>query len=162
MIAGKEIKIEEDPIWWINGNPISINLLQNCIIETQTKELPIYGLCFLNWTDTYIDNVSKTSYLKFNSKSYSCKIDSYFDYINTTTCTTYGFNVSGKTIRWDNGKRKCYFNSPYITCKVQYQSDMSYPYCKSGEGCEIINVRDMTINTIGISPTKQIEDLKIQ
>jgi len=76
-------------------------------------------------------------------------------------CEIIGYNSGGKIIRFEDGKRKCYYNSPYITCKILHQSNLNYKKCLSGEGCEIIDARNNLI-TSSISDTKQIIGVKLE
>jgi len=110
MINGNQISVEEDPIWWINGNPVNIEPLCNNITKTKTINVNV----FTNVTEQY---TCPTIYFNSSNRVGYCYSAPY---VNSTDGKTYqsllfshsfdrGF-AANRTIYWNLN----YFNYSYL------------------------------------------------
>lgn len=165
-IAGKEIKFEEDPIWWINGKPYNITILKDCTTSTEFKNINIYKkeVVYLNQTYCY-DFPSNLTCIKTPAYDFTREVfdKSYIDLINRTDCEApYGFQVNDRKILWKKyGWKTCSRNGSVICCEAEHQSDGNGK-CEEGEGFIQINIKDFSITKNTISKTKAIKELMIE
>ena len=139
-----------------------VSVIQDCKTTQEIKVVTDYGLCKTNITVAYFDNSSKTNETKIVQRDKRCKLGEHTEYINTTICENIGFMIDGKILKFGEAGWGCKKVNTIITCDAPHQSNKD-GICQSGERCAIFDTKDLSsrINK-GYSPTKQIEELKIE
>ncbi len=155
-ITGEDI----DPVF-LPGE-VDITSIQDCKTTQEIKVVTDYGICKTNVTVAYFDNSSKTNETKIVQRDKRCKLGEHTEYINTTICEDTGFEIDGKILDYNKAGWGCKKVNTIITCDAPHQSNKD-GICQSGERCAIFDTKDLSsrINK-GYSPTKQIEELKIE
>ena len=159
IVNGVEITFSEDPIWFFNGNPINIQLIQDCktTSERVNRVYNVPEIRYINQTQCSDEPANLSckivNYLNQTS-SYSVV---YIDIINTTICETTGFNISGRIIDFAEIEWKCTRDNSQICCEAPHQSNKD-GVCSSGEGYCLFDITTLR-KECTVSKTKQIRDL---
>ena len=155
-ITGEDI----DPVF-LPGE-VDITSIQDCKTTQEIKVVTDYGICKTNVTVAYFDNSSKTNETKIVQRDKRCKLGEHTEYINTTICEDIGFEIDGEILNFRRVGWECKRTDFLITCDAPHQSNKD-GVCQSGERCIIFDIKDLSKRTdTGYSPTKQIEELKIE
>lgn len=161
----KEIDFIEDPIWWINGVPVNVTFLKNCLTTIITTEKTNYVKETVYLNQTYCtDYPINLTCKKIPAYNYTREIvgNKYIDYQNITNCESYGVKINDKSILWEKyGYKTCSRSESIICCEAEHQSDGN-GVCESGEGYVQFDLKTLAWGKNTISKTKQIKELKIE
>ena len=163
-------EIDIDPIWF----GINVNKIEKCRIEQELIIKPIRAICFSNYTTlvdvTDLTNVTNSTNVTIKkvienvtiTKPYDCTVAQYTDIVNTSVCKTTSFTIDNKKIDFEKVGWMCKRTDFIITCDAPHQSNKD-GICQSGERCVKFDIRNMGERIeIGYSPTKSIEEIKIE
>lgn len=161
-LFNQDIDTSFDPIWWINGNPVEVKILQDC--KTYSKSAGtnrvVKSVYYLNQTicsDVPINkSCQSVNYLNFTYDN----VIGYYEILNTTICKNIGFNIRNKIIDFAEVEWKCSRNNLVICCEAQHQSNQDGK-CSSGEGYCIFNIATLE-KECTVSKTRQIGELNVK
>ncbi len=161
-ITGEEI----DPVF-LPGD-IDITVLHRCKTTTKVKVVDNWVQCKKDIEYVYIVNVTVGENLisrdetRVREQDSYCLLGKHKEYLNTTICEDTGFEIDGRILYYRNAGWMCERTDYIITCDAPHQSNKD-GICQSGERCAIFDIKDLSKRTdTGYSPTKQIEELKIE
>jgi len=159
----QNIDISKDPIWWVNGNPISVETLKKCKITSEPirEYINIQAIYYHNQTicSDFPTNLSCKNFNYYNSTFISDTIY-YISIVNTTTCRDTGFKIRDKMIDFEKINWNCIKDGSQICCEAPHQSNQD-GVCSSGEGYCLFNLPSLK-KQCTISKTRQIMDLNAE
>ena len=165
-IVGKEISISEDPIWWINGNPINIDTIKRCLnytIEENTNIIGKYNI-LINTTFCSDAPLNKSCIKNFNYRNVTDNqvVGNYIYLNNKTSCVFDGYSIGGKVINFTKyGWKTCTRDNFEICCESPHQSNQN-GRCESGEGYVIFDIRNLNNSKNTVSNTKSIKNIQVE
>ena len=150
----------ESSFWWVNGNPLIIEKIQDCKIIQDIAEKQIQGDCQNIRTFVQYDNKTQTTFENIYYQNYTCAIGTYIDYINTSVCKTIGVQSGNQKILYaENDYNECLISSRII-CIKEHQGDYNGKY-DSGEGADFFDFGLAKLDST-ITKTSQTKEVKIE
>ena len=159
VIADQSISFEEDPVWWISGEPLVYDLGQECEQEL-TYDICSY-LDYINSTYIHYNNETNKEEIKSATKEVKISYECNPSLVNIN-CKDVSIDVDGKIIEWQKIGWFCNLNDNILTCDAPHQSNKD-GICQSGERCVTFDIADLSKRTdSGYAETKQIEELNVK
>ena len=164
VVGGKEITFNEDPLWFINGNPVDVQILKECKTHSEStyKPITLQVIAYQNKT-ICADEPINLSCERINIKNSTYSVHSG-DYIieisNTTICKNTGFHIRNKIIDFAEVEWNCARDKNELCCEAPHQSDQN-GICSSGEGYCIFNILTLE-KECTVSKTRQIKELNVR
>jgi len=144
--------------------PDSIKKVEECKTTQEVVEKPL-NIPVEIFVDKTVCSDEPINLSCSTSLSHSYIVKRYFgtftDYINTTICKTVGFDINGKLLNYYNEGWNCKRTGFIICCDAPHQSNLD-GVCNSGERYVEFDTRDSSREDFGVSPTKQIGDIRIE